>query len=350
MLSRRFLLALMTLTALGATPARSNTSGAGTSRALRTRFGTFAGDFDAMLERRAIRLVVPYGGTLFFSDKGAVYGVTANAAQMFEDWVNKTYGIGKRPLTVLVTPLPRSELFDALLAGDADIAAGDITITEARSEKVAFSSPMIRNVREIVITRDDVPDLDNVEALSGKEIAVGRSTSFYESLTKLNERLKALGKAPVKITLVPDVLEAQDLLEMTAAGMLPATVVDDWIAELWLQIVKGLKPHPKAPLREGGEIAWAVRRDNPKLVATINRAFAYLGGDASQWSAKTRSYLAALKQLHTATKGDDLQRFQDTVEIFRRYGAQYRFDPLLLVALAYEESPPPAKAPSAPSA
>ena len=112
---------------------------------------------------------------------------------------------------MLVTPLPRYKLFDALLAGDADIAAGDITITEARREKVAFSSPMIRNVREIVITRDDVPDLDNVEALSGKEVAVGRSTSFYESLTKLNERLKAQGKPPVKITLVPDVLEVEDL-------------------------------------------------------------------------------------------------------------------------------------------
>jgi membrane-bound lytic murein transglycosylase MltF len=58
----------------------------------------------------------------------------------------------------------------------------------------------------------------------------------------------------------------------------------------------------------------------------------------NQWSAQTRSYLARLKQLHTATQGTDMQRFHDTVEIFRRYAGQYRFDTLLLVALGYEES------------
>jgi soluble lytic murein transglycosylase-like protein len=33
-----------------------------------------------------------------------------------------------------------------------------------------------------------------------------------------------------------------------------------------------------------------------------------------------------------------LQRFRDTVEIFRRYAGQYRFDTLLLVAQGYQES------------
>jgi hypothetical protein len=49
-------------------------------------------------------------------------------------------------------------------------------------------------VREIVVTGDEVPDLESVEALSGKKVVTRRSTSYYESLTKLNERLVALGK------------------------------------------------------------------------------------------------------------------------------------------------------------
>jgi membrane-bound lytic murein transglycosylase MltF len=204
---------------------------------------------------------------------------------------------------------------------------------------VAFSTPIINNVREIIITGKDVPELDSAEALSGKEVAVSRSTSFYESLTKLNERLAAQGKPPVTITITPDPLEAEDLMEMTAVGLLPATVVDDWVAELWVQIIKGLKLHPKAALREGAEIGWAVRPDNPKLLATLNRAVAaVIAGNMNQWTAQTRSYLAKLKQLHTATEGTDMQRFHDTVEVFRRYAGQYRFDTLLLVALGYEES------------
>jgi membrane-bound lytic murein transglycosylase MltF len=165
-----------------------------------------------------------------------------------------------------------------------------------------------------------------------------RATSYYESLTKLNERLTAQGKPLVTITIVPDTLELADLMEMTAAGLLPATVGDDWVAGLWVEIIKGLRLHPKAALREGAEIGWAVRPNNPKLLAALNRAIADITGNMHQWSDETRSYLAKLKQLHTATEGADLQRFYDTVEIFRRYAGQYRFDTLLLVAQGYLES------------
>jgi membrane-bound lytic murein transglycosylase MltF len=232
----------------------------------------------------------------------------------------------------------RDKLFDTLLAGDGDIAAGDITITEERRKKVAFSQPVISNVREIIVTGKDFPELDSAEALSGKEVAVARSTSYYESLTKLNERLTSQGKPPVAITIVPDTLEAADLMEMTAVRLLPAIVVDDWVARLWVQIIKGLRLHPKAAIREGAEIGWAVRPDNPKLLATLNRAIVEITGKVDRWPAQTRSYLERLKQLHTATQGSDMQRFHDTVEIFRRYAGQYRFDTLLLVALGYEES------------
>jgi membrane-bound lytic murein transglycosylase MltF len=308
-------------------------------RALRTRaVRHFTGDFDAMLNRRLIRLVVPYSPTLFFQDKGAIYGTAAENARLLEQWVNKTFALGARPLTVTLGPVSHDKLFDRLLAGDADIAAGDITITEERRKKVAFSTPLLRDVSEIVVTRDDVPELVSAEALSGKEVAVGRSTSYYESLTKLNERLAAQGKPPVAITVVPDTLEVADLMEMTAAGLLPATVGDDWVAGLWVQVIKGLKLHPKAALREGAEIGWAVRPDNPKLLATLNRLISEITGNLNQWSAHTRSYLASLKQLHTATEAADLQRFHDTVEIFRRYAGQYRFDALMLLALGYEES------------
>jgi ABC-type amino acid transport substrate-binding protein len=306
--SRRSLIAVTALTALAASRGWSQAPQPGppallasTRTPLRTRFaGKFTGDFDAMLDRRLIRLVVPYSPTLFFEDRGTIYGTAANGAQLFEEWINKTFALGARPLTVTLTPVSRDKLFDTLLAGDGDIAAGDITITEELRKKVAFSAPFLTNVREIVITGEDVPELDSADALSGKEVAVARSTSYYESLTQLNERLITQGKPPVTITIVPDTLEVADQMEMTAAKLLPATVGDDWVAELWVQIIKGLKLHPKAALREGAEIGWAVRPDNPKLLATLNRALTEITGNVNRWSDETRSYLAKLKQLHTA--------------------------------------------------
>ena len=64
MTSRRHMIALMGLAALippRAWPKTPQPKPPQALRALRTRFaGRFTGDFDAMLERRLIRLVVPY--------------------------------------------------------------------------------------------------------------------------------------------------------------------------------------------------------------------------------------------------------------------------------------------------
>ena len=102
-MSRRRLVAATALAALATPRARPQTPQprpAPAPRALRTRFaGRFTGDFDAMLDRRLIRLVVPYSPTLFFEDKGTIYGTAANGAQLFEDWVNKAFALGSRRLT-----------------------------------------------------------------------------------------------------------------------------------------------------------------------------------------------------------------------------------------------------------
>ena len=80
-ISRRSLIAATALTPLATPQVWSQTSQPGSAQpasaptALRTRFaGRFTGDFDEMLDRRLIRLVVPYSPTLFFEDKGTIYG------------------------------------------------------------------------------------------------------------------------------------------------------------------------------------------------------------------------------------------------------------------------------------
>jgi membrane-bound lytic murein transglycosylase MltF len=115
-------------------------------------------------------------------------------------------------------------------------------------------------------------------------------------------------------------------------------VVDDWVAELWMQIIKGLKLHQKAALREGAEIAWVVRPDDPKLLEVLNRAITEIASRSAQWPSRTKAYLAKLKQLNGATAGADMQRFRDTVNLFRNYAGQYGFDTLSLLAQGYQES------------
>jgi len=67
------------------------------------------GDFAQMLERRVIRVLIPYSRTLFFNDNGRERGITAENVRDFERYLNQKYAtqLGKRPLTVFLIPTTR---------------------------------------------------------------------------------------------------------------------------------------------------------------------------------------------------------------------------------------------------
>lgn len=60
-------------------------------RSLGVNNQAWSGDFDGMLERRLVRIAVPYGRTLFYHDRGRERGLTAEAARKFEEYLNKRY-------------------------------------------------------------------------------------------------------------------------------------------------------------------------------------------------------------------------------------------------------------------
>ena len=81
-----------------------------------------------------------------------------------------------------------------------------------------------------VVTGPAAPPLSTLDDLSGNEVWVRRSSSYYESLTALNPTLTAKGLPPIKIREANENLEGEDILEMVSAGLLPMTVLDDYRA------------------------------------------------------------------------------------------------------------------------
>ena len=126
------------------------------------------GDFDQMIERKHIRVLVPYSRTLYFNDKGVERGVTVETVRDFERYLNQKYVKDKRPVTVIVVPTTREKLLTQVVAGVGDIAAGNITITESRLETVDFAPmPISQPLREIVVTGPQAPPLATLDDLSG---------------------------------------------------------------------------------------------------------------------------------------------------------------------------------------
>jgi membrane-bound lytic murein transglycosylase MltF len=308
-------------------------------RGLPTEIKPWTGDFDGMLERRVIRVLVPYSRSLYFNDRGRERGLAAEFVRGFENWLNKKYAkvLGKRPLTVMVVPRTRDRLLQDVAAGLGDIAIGNLTITEARLRVVDFVSGPNLGVKEVVVTGPRSPGIANADELAGRTVHVRRSSSYYESLGELNARLTSEGKPAAKLVLVPDSLEDEDMLEMLDVGMLEAIVVDDWKARMWAQVLPQIRVNAEAVLRSGGQIGWGIRQGSPGLSAEI-KAYLKAEGTKGIVAARVNQYMRRIKGMKDPTAATARKRFEEIIALFQKYGEQYKFDPLMLAAQGYQES------------
>ena len=146
-----------------------------------------------------------------------------------------------------------------------DIATGGLTITPERLKTVDFTAPATDSVSEILVLAPNVAPPASVEDLSGRSVYVRRSSAYYEALADLNARLKGQGRKPVDIQLAEENLDDEDILEMVNAGLVDATVVDDYVARFWKEIFPNIQPQPAVAVRTHAQIAWAIRKGSPEF-------------------------------------------------------------------------------------
>lgn len=223
------------------------------------------GDFDGMVKRRVVRVLVPYSKTFYFVDRAVQRGIAFEVTQLLEADINKKLKTGNVRIHVICIPVTRGEMIPGLLEGRGDVAAGNLTITAERLKQVDFTEPTARNVAEILVTGPGAEPVMTVDDLSGKEVYLRKSSSYYQSVEALNADFAKAKKPLVKVRLAPENLEDEDVLEMVNAGLVKMTVVEDYLASFWKQIFSKLTPLPGVKIRTGGEIAWMIRKDSPQL-------------------------------------------------------------------------------------
>jgi membrane-bound lytic murein transglycosylase MltF len=296
------------------------------------------GDFDGMLKRRTIRVLVTYNKMMFFLDRGRTRGATHDAFVGFEEFLNKKLETGTLKVKVVFIPVTRDRLLPALVDGLGDIAAGNLTITAERLKKVDFGDPFLTGVSEIIVTGSTAPQLTGQDDLAGKELHVRKSSSYYEGLLRLNKSFKNDGKKPIKLVPADELLEDSDLLEMVNAGLIPAVVVDNHKAEFWGDVFDKVILHPDISVNTGGEIAWAFRKGSPELKTMVNEFVKGHKKGTLMGNIILKQYLKENKWARNATSPEEIKKLNQTVDIFKKYADQYSFDYLMIGALAYQES------------
>jgi membrane-bound lytic murein transglycosylase MltF len=304
----------------------------------------WTGDLDGMIERRVIRVLTVNSKTFYFHDKGTQRGTVVDFFRLFEDKINKKLAAENKlkdknlKVRVVFIPLRRDQLLPGIAAGKGDIAAANLTITPERQKLVDFTVPGMANVSEVVVTGPASPKVAGLDDLSGKEVFVRKSSSYYESLVALNKKFAAEKKPPVTLKEAPETLEDEDLLEMLNAGLIAIIIVDKHKADFWKQIFPQLTVHDNVAVRTGGEVAWAMRKGSPQLKAALDDFVTRHKVGTSTGNQLLTRYLKNVKYVKNAASEEERKKFLALIQYFQKYGGQYDVDWVLMGAQGYQES------------
>ncbi len=294
----------------------------------------YTGDFDKLKKTGVVRVLVSADLGFYYIEGGKPKGIVAEMLYHFEKNLKKRH----KAINVQIIPVQRDDLLPSLRAGYGDVAVANLTVTKHRLKTVDFSDPMIRNNQELIITSADQSPIASLEQLSGKEIWVRASSSYFESLQLINQNLNAKGLPPVFIHFIEETLQDYELIEMVNQGYISATVLDSHKANLWLNVMDNIQVHQNFPLRENGQIAWALRQNSPLLKKEVNKYIQTARTGTLLGNVIYNKYINDTRWLSRALDPKKIERLARLTEIFKHYSNEYEFDHLMMSAQGFQES------------
>ncbi len=294
------------------------------------------GDLPEMLAMHKIRvLVVPNRSTYFLDEKGQPRGLDYELFKGYERVLNRNRKKGTPPVSVIFIPVTIDEQGDALLSGRGDIA-GITLVTPNRSKEFAYTIPVFDNVSEVVVTRKGGFSISTLEDLSGKEVYVARGSAQEESMAALNDRFKKKGLKPVTVMRAEPYVAHENLMEMVNGGLISTAVVPDAFADLWKKVFPDLVVHKDIPVATGLKAAWAVRKDNPELLKSMNDAMASaLKRDRKVFEKRFNQYF---KRSHWITNPFAKGSKFTLATHFQKAAGTFGMDWLQIMAQGFQES------------
>jgi len=298
----------------------------------------WTGDLEGIVDRRALRVLLPYGGYQFYFDDGRPRGATFEMLVRLEDFLNRE--LGRRSIRVHVVPIPvsREQLIPGLLSGFGDIIATDLTITPQREALVSFTRPLLTGIDEVLVLGPAAEPLERIDDLAGREVFVRPTSSYAEHLRGLGTTFVDRGLAPPRIRAADELFEAEDILDLLRTGVADLTVMDEYKAEFWASAIDGIEVRSDLIIAEDQAVAWAMRKEDTQLAELLDRFMRRYGKGTAFGNDVYNRYLARPDIVRCANSTQAYEDVASLVELFRSFGTRYDFNWLMLAAQAYQES------------
>jgi membrane-bound lytic murein transglycosylase F len=230
--------------------------------------------------------------------------------------------------------------------GECDILAVPLTVTKERTQRVQFTRPHFDSYQVLVQRKPDnwrklsADDIDRqlirrASELVGKEVHVMHSSSFSQRLKNLSEEIGG------DIIAIEDSAnaESESLIRDVALGDIDYTVADHPIARVNAAYYPNLDVETVLSLPQ--QIAWAVRKNSPDLLAGIDEWLIKIKKEPTfmviynRYFKSPRTSLLRLQSDYSSLGGEKISRYD---YLIKQGAQQLDWDWRLLAAIVYQES------------
>lgn len=275
--------------------------------------------------------------TYYVDDNEQAAGLEYDLIQLFIQELNQQAGDNTQLKLKLANNI--NQVIPAVLNKKADIAAADVTITEARKEIIAFSIPY-QDVQQVVVYNTEKLQEDKKRApkklkdLVGRLITVPAGTSFVERLIKLQP------KEPGLIWQERLHVGSEQLLQELARGEIDYTIADSHLVSIMQNYYPNLGV--AFAIGEPEKIAWAMPKNvDPELQQKVNDFFAKIKKNGTLRNLIDR-YHGNAKRLKPVDVKSFLIRSRTLLPKYKRLFQQAQeitgLDWRLIAAISYQES------------
>lgn len=221
----------------------------------------------------------------------------------------------------------------SLEAGEGDIAAAGLTITEKRQKRYRFSRAY-QEITPQVVTRRDRVQPESIQELVGLEITVIANSSYTERLEKFKEE-----KYPNLSWTTTNDSDTEQLLHDVWARKLECTIADSNIVD----INRRYYPEIMAPVNLGRaqHLGWAMAPGNKKLEEAIAKWLEEYreSGRLERLQEKYYGFFEIFDYVDVRRYIRRIdQRFPEFREYFRKAAQKYDLPFDILAAQGYQES------------
>jgi len=295
-------------------------------------------DLEQIRQRGKLIAITGYSATTYFVYRGQPMGYDYELLMRLGDFLGL-------PVEIKIAR-DLSTMFRMLNAGEGDLLAYYLTVTQNRQKFVDFTESLFttrqvlvqrkpKNWRQMKLHQIEKKLIRNPINLAGKTIYVLKASAHAQRLRHLEEEIGG----NIQLVEVDGDTSSVDLIQMVAEGKIDYTVADEHVAVIFQAYYDNLDISTALSLPQ--RIAWAVRKTSPQLREKINEWLSQMKRTTdfyviyNKYYRNRRAFRERIRSDYYSLTGDKISPWDDLIkERAKILGWDWR----LLAALIYQES------------